>query len=142
MNIFKQKEQEISTGFYYDRAKNKIVYCYVDHKSEYFGNISIYNRNSGERSSNFLFMADNYSNVKDLTDINLELLSNNKNSTILDFKWLSSEKHIEQEFVKFLIKQELYLVLKMFNERESLLPKIPATRTKEAQTEQGIIILK
>lgn len=141
MNIFKQKEQEITTGFYYDRAKNKIAYCYVDHKSEYFGNISIYNRDSN--NSDYMFAYNNSSRVNNLTDITLELLTNNINSTIFDFKWLSSEEHIEQEFIEFLKRQELYLVIKMFIERDKLLPKMPVTNNKVTKkNHSGIIILK
>lgn len=121
MNPFKQKEISLFSGYYFDMKKKIIVYLDVDNESEYFGNKTIYSRESNSRSSLQMMLSGNYSptNTNDLCSLEvLEDMKLNK-SLVQDFNWICKDENVKEDFVNFLINNEFYNLLNLFHKYQN-----------------------
>lgn len=117
MNPFKQKEISLFSGYYFDIKKKIIVYLDVDNESEYFGNKTIYSRESNNKPSFEALISGRYSssNLNDLCSLEvLEDIKLNK-SLVQDFDWICLDENVKEDFVNFLINNEFYNLLNLFH---------------------------
>ncbi len=117
-NPFEGNNNEINTGFYFDKNKSCICFLFNDEGDESsFPSTKIYNRFTKPRPSNlpsFIIMRDsNDSNINDLVDLDINLFTD-KESLLKDFKWLLNNPNVSETFVQFLLEEEKYLILELF----------------------------
>lgn len=118
MNPFKHKEVSLSSGYYFDVRKKLIVYLDKDTQSEYFGTQTLHSRESSIKPDFEMLISGRYrpSNINDLEPLEvLEDIDLNK-SLVQDFDWICQNTTIKEHFLEFLNNNELYNMLRIFNE--------------------------
>lgn len=123
MNPFKYDRATLISGFYFDN-KNRCI-CYLDTEGDgenpYSSNETTYNRFVGNKgfSEPLLPMPPEYkkknSEIEDL--VHLSYLENYKIRKELDkdFNWIYENQTVKESFKDYLLNEELYSLLHLFN---------------------------
>lgn len=122
MNPFKYNRATFTSGFYFDFKKKCI--CYLDTEGDeenpYSSNETTYNRFTGNEgySTPFLPMQEKKSKGSAIEDlVHLSYLDNIKIDKELnkDFNWIYETQSVRDHFQKFLLTEELYSLLHVYN---------------------------
>lgn len=124
MNPFKYNRATFTSGFYFDFKKRCI--CYLDTEGDeenpYSGNETTYNRFTGSEGYSVPFLPMPKGNrqskgsaIEDL--VHLSYLDNYKVDKELDkdFDWIYGTEAVKEQFHSYLLNEELYSLLYLFN---------------------------
>lgn len=119
VNPFKQEQEQIQTGFFLDNKKGLVVFCFVERDDDYDAEgpkVKLYNRLANNANSvGFRLTATNgdISKVEDLIELNVNSIPEN---IFKDFNWILNNRDLQETFTKFLLEEEKYLFLSLFED--------------------------
>lgn len=120
-NPFEKEKRTLQSGYYFDERLG--VLCYIfkeDH--EMFGKITkAYSRLNKESNETFVppFFREQTNRyetrIEDCKKLNYVEYSKNAEDIVKDFKWICKKDTIKHSFINFLMEEENYEFLMLFN---------------------------